>query len=491
MTEIKARLHGGVEERKRKGAEVLKAILDKVKHEGVIAEGELAVSQGMERKELAKYIQYLREKGLISVKKRIFGEAEISVSGGAIAIEKKNEAEKTTEKKEEPKDEAKEKKEPEQPEPPAKKDEAHTEQPSQQGMMAAGGEKVVPETAEEFNEVCKSLVTDFSGVMRLYCESQNQTYTAALLINAGEIIAASFEHLDEARVICGDDAMGELQAEFMGTKGDLEIFEMTEEDYNSAVRANIDCTLQKPMKLSVLKIRIKSNLTQDVGQESASSLTSRIKGMFSSAESDAKAQRQEMLRKGRHEGIGKIQGSLNLMDFARSLKLDPEKAKRFEELRKLKIPDLSHVLGSQDERKAQRLEELKMQKENASTLKDSLLAAVSPQERPQRDRGEKPQPIKIEGAPKPLATGIKEGKKVETSIDRLYELVEQHGKVKINDALAAKLKVNKTQIEQWAMILEEHNLMELRYPTIGEPEIISIHADKSNKSEDTDGRKKN
>ena len=61
--------------------------------------------------------------------------------------------------------------------------------------------------------------------------------------------------------------------------------------------------------------------------------------------------------------------------------------------------------------------------------------------------------------------------------------------MKINESLASRLKVNKTQIEEWAMILEEHNLLELRYPTIGEPEIVSLHEEKNVKGEESDGKK--
>ena len=54
----------------------------------------------------------------------------------------------------------------------------------------------------------------------------------------------------------------------------------------------------------------------------------------------------------------------------------------------------------------------------------------------------------------------------------------------------ARLKVNKTQLEAWAMILEEHSLLELRYPTIGEPEVAYTASDKAAKKDDADGRKK-
>ena len=46
--------------------------------------------------------------------------------------------------------------------------------------------------------------------------------------------------------------------------------------------------------------------------------------------------------------------------------------------------------------------------------------------------------------------------------------------LKIDNKLARKLGVRRSQIEGWAMILEEHDLVELHYPAIGEPEIRKL-----------------
>jgi hypothetical protein len=61
--------------------------------------------------------------------------------------------------------------------------------------------------------------------------------------------------------------------------------------------------------------------------------------------------------------------------------------------------------------------------------------------------------------------------KIETSIDKLFELVQKNKRIRINDALAHKLGTTRARIEGWAMILEEHNLVELHYSAMGEPEI--------------------
>ncbi|MBM3309285.1 MAG: hypothetical protein FJY77_03440 [Candidatus Altiarchaeales archaeon] len=64
-----------------------------------------------------------------------------------------------------------------------------------------------------------------------------------------------------------------------------------------------------------------------------------------------------------------------------------------------------------------------------------------------------------------------EGEVVETTIDKLFNLVDKRDKLKIDDKLARELGVGKDKIEEWAVILEEHNLVTINYPAIGEPEI--------------------
>ena len=71
---------------------------------------------------------------------------------------------------------------------------------------------------------------------------------------------------------------------------------------------------------------------------------------------------------------------------------------------------------------------------------------------------------------------------ITTPIDRLFELVMKKGKIRIKDA-AKNFSVNKTQIEEWAKILEDHNLIEIHYPPIGESELrkMTLGKDESKK----------
>ena len=60
---------------------------------------------------------------------------------------------------------------------------------------------------------------------------------------------------------------------------------------------------------------------------------------------------------------------------------------------------------------------------------------------------------------------------METDVDKLYELARDRGIIKINEA-AKLLKIDIDQIEEWGRILEEHKLVRLRYPPVGEPVLI-------------------
>ncbi|MBD3388767.1 MAG: DUF2226 domain-containing protein [Candidatus Altiarchaeales archaeon] len=672
MSDVKNRLHGGVEERKKQGALRLKRVLDEIKRRGVVSDKELSSSTGIDKKELGRYTSYLKDKGIIKVKKKFLGKTEYSISGGAVlkshehkephaptpspdpgipsdpsgepetpsdgqqtpptsggaqgtaaaspetpataepipATEPVQSAPDTTppepppipqpesqptpaatpepapsptpESEQEPAAETPETSssssqeispstsesptptehptsppehsEPEpspttpeipvesgtptpetgfstsqepsesgQEAPPTTTAETPAEEPtagdvgkpetsavsgtgSQGGSepeparqdgdkgrdsskMVVSGDKVMPETEEEFRNVCKSLATEFVGAMRLYAELDDQAYTAGLLIDKGEIVAASFEHMDQAEVTFGDEALSEIQTEFVGTKGDLEIFEMTEDDLNESVRTNINYMLSKPVKLSTLKIKIKSRLRPEPGEKEKKSVMSGLKSVFSGGSDAAKEERRKMLKEKRK--VKKIGGGFNLIDFARNLNLDPVKAQRYAELRKTKDGGAGTGEKQVDERKSARLEELKMQRSGGGSSPISSAGDILAKEK------RKDEIRRLRDAPK-ITLGkdgkgfnkrVEEGKKIHTNIDLLYEMVESKGRLKINEALAKKMKVSKTQIEAWAMILEEHNLLELRYPTIGEPEIISIHSDKSTK-EGSDGKGK-
>ena len=60
---------------------------------------------------------------------------------------------------------------------------------------------------------------------------------------------------------------------------------------------------------------------------------------------------------------------------------------------------------------------------------------------------------------------------LETDVDKLYNLTRDKGILKVKDA-AKSLGIDNEQVEEWARILEEHKLVRLRYPPVGDPVII-------------------
>ncbi len=61
--------------------------------------------------------------------------------------------------------------------------------------------------------------------------------------------------------------------------------------------------------------------------------------------------------------------------------------------------------------------------------------------------------------------------RIETDIDRLYQLVLERGPIKIGQA-AALMGRDKPLIEDWARVLEAANLIKIHVPTVGEPELV-------------------
>ncbi|MFA4820123.1 MAG: hypothetical protein WC613_04155 [Candidatus Aenigmatarchaeota archaeon] len=59
------------------------------------------------------------------------------------------------------------------------------------------------------------------------------------------------------------------------------------------------------------------------------------------------------------------------------------------------------------------------------------------------------------------------------SIDNFFEIVSKAGKIRSDEA-ARKLNVHQIQIEEWAKILESHDLVTLKKTHIGKMEIIKV-----------------
>lgn len=61
-------------------------------------------------------------------------------------------------------------------------------------------------------------------------------------------------------------------------------------------------------------------------------------------------------------------------------------------------------------------------------------------------------------------------RKYETELDMLYNIVKKSKRITITE-ISEGFKISKEKAEEWARILDEHELLELYYPAIGEPEL--------------------
>jgi len=60
---------------------------------------------------------------------------------------------------------------------------------------------------------------------------------------------------------------------------------------------------------------------------------------------------------------------------------------------------------------------------------------------------------------------------IETSIDKLLNLLRKKKRIRISEA-SKILKVSQKQIDEWVFTLEDRGIVDLKYPVLGEPEIV-------------------
>jgi hypothetical protein len=116
----------------------------------------------------------------------------------------------------------------------------------------------------------------------------------------------------------------------------------------------------------------------------------------------------------------------------------------------------------------------KLQKPNEDKLLEKKWKVfVKEAQKPQESTEEKVEkPVKKVKEMRKIAPKKSEVRELlETDVDKLYELTKDKGIVKVKDA-AKILGINNDQVEEWARILEEHKLVRLRYPPVGEPVLI-------------------
>lgn len=342
-------------------------------------------------------------------------------------------------------------------------------------MKLPKGTHILPEKIENFNEVCKELGSDFDGAMRMRGEIGGDVLFADLLIEGGSIIATSLKRKSDGNITKKENALQDIQELFAGSSGKLDLFSFASEEMERAIENSADYLLAIDANVVDLGIKLRSKI---VKPKKKHSFLRKISSIFSKMSKGMKEDR-----------LNELRGRISKGDEMTDMEIRPEirerpattpaetdeisytKAKRFAEIkgkRQTLIKSMDELgMGASDAggqaiasgakkphtivpnggiiRKQSRLQE----------IKERRLARLSKLTEKVEEKKQAP----------------KDGSKIETNIDKLLALVKEKGAIKLNDTLSNSLKVSKTQVEEWAMILEEHNLVELHYPAIGEPEI--------------------
>lgn len=68
-------------------------------------------------------------------------------------------------------------------------------------------------------------------------------------------------------------------------------------------------------------------------------------------------------------------------------------------------------------------------------------------------------------------TSVYVDEEIETDVDKLYEMVRDKGIVKLREA-SKRLGIESDRVEEWGRVLEDHKLIKLHYPPVGEPVMI-------------------
>ncbi|MBU0761613.1 MAG: hypothetical protein KKD39_01180, partial [Candidatus Altiarchaeota archaeon] len=274
-------------EENRRGAEIVKEILKMVREKGPLTETQLAKEIALDRKQTSKYTTYLSTKGLVKVEKKLFGEPIISPASKDILVKT------------------------------ASKDNDTKPQKRKEGVK-----KVSAEDEKDVKDIYESLMEDFRGVMRLHSESDGD-YIAALLLDSGNIMSATFEKEGSEKEEIGDHALKSIIETFSGTSGELEIYEMEEDKFNETMRENISYTLTKSFPLTNLKLKIKL-MAKKQEKEDSKGLTSFVSRIKLKNATEKERKRMGFLH-------GRLDESVKLLDFARKAREKPGREESEEE----------------------------------------------------------------------------------------------------------------------------------------------------------------
>jgi len=301
-------------------------------------------------------------------------------------------------------------------------------------MELLKGKHLVPKSSKDFYKLCRKL-GKFTGVMRLLGDIDGKFYRADMLIDDGYIVGASFENITKREVIFKEAALKMIQEKLIGSAGSLEIYEFNKVELNSTKKENKDATLSSPVDIKHLGMEVKS-----IGEKKVVDKSPGIIDRLYSGVPVSKLSREE--KKIMEKRLMEPQVKKELE--SRGVKADITGLAKA--LKGMEGVDLKAL-----KKKIEIKEELKRRRQETDKKIADKFSKVG--------KGEEKKTFKAQrGA-------------VKTSIDKLFELVRKYNKLKISDGLARRLNVSRAQVEEWCIILEDHNLVELHYPTIGEPEI--------------------
>ena len=302
------------------------------------------------------------------------------------------------------------------------------------------GTRVLTKTRKKFQNFCESLTKDFKGVMRLYGKLDEKLYIAGLLLERGNIIAASFEEVDNKKIVFKEEAITQIKKKLYGTKGDLDVYAFNEADMKKARERNTEALLTSATPLLSIGMKIKSKVKTWAKKTTLKSLAGDEKPRIT------------RLRTGEH---------FNLAGFAHKISdsLPSEKEDKSSELSENRLKFKKKQLQEKERKEISDLNKKGFNK----TIRKRLKQDTTPEK-------------KISKTPwKEYTKNTPDLGKIQTPIDRLYQLVQKHNRLKIDNRLVRELDVSESQLEGWAMILEKYNLVELRYSVIGKPEIRTIN----------------
>lgn len=107
-------------------------------------------------------------------------------------------------------------------------------------------------------------------------------------------------------------------------------------------------------------------------------------------------------------------------------------------------------------------------------LKETFGAAIQKMDETNANRlfvTENEKPVGVISKSDVLNKVMPSGIRIETGIDKLLELIDTKGKVSTEEA-SKTLGVDVKLVEEWASILDDHNLIKMEYPIIGTIELI-------------------